>query len=466
MDTMPVALQPASAIPSQTISAPRVLSIDVLRGLTIALMILVNDPGDWAHTYTQLDHAPWNGFTLTDFVFPNFLFLVGASIIFSMHSRLARGASKRTLALHIFRRAFLIFAIKMFLTAYPHFHYHTLRIYGVLTRIALCYLVAGLICLFTQSARGPMRQARTLLLITATLLVGYWALMRFVPVPGLGTPTHNFPILDPNNNLAAWLDRAINAFTQRVLQTGHLYEHTRDPEGLLSTLPAIATTLIGSVTAIWLRRVASPETTPENTASQPNTPHFAPPPNPSSRPDPERSRGGVERPPHFSRSATAITQRQCLLGLILTGIAGLITGLLWNPTFPINKNLWTSSYVLYSAGWSLLTLALCYWLIDMRRLNETQAGKAILWPWLVFGSNAITAFVISNFLVLTLIWIKVPDSLSTTGKPATAWFWAYHHIFARHASTNVTSVAFAIAFVAVCLIPNWLLWRKRIFLKV
>src|SRR5277367_1440819 len=192
MDTMSVAVQPATTIPppSQTISAPaRVLSIDVLRGLTIALMILVNDPGDWAHTYTQLDHAPWNGFTLTDFVFPNFLFLVGASIIFSMHSRLARGASRKTLALHIFRRAFLIFAIKMFLTAYPHFHYHTLRIYGVLTRIALCYLVAGLICLITQ-------RTRTLIAITATLLIGYWALMRFVPIPGLGIPTHNFPILD------------------------------------------------------------------------------------------------------------------------------------------------------------------------------------------------------------------------------------------------------------------------------
>jgi predicted acyltransferase len=439
---MSVALQPALKVPPpQTTSAPaRVLSIDVLRGLTIALMILVNDPGDWDHTYTQLDHAPWNGFTLTDFVFPNFLFLVGASIIFSMHSRLARGASKKTLALHIFRRAFLIFAIKMFLTAYPHFHYTHFRIYGVLTRIALCYLVAGLICLFTQ-------RARTLLLITATLLVGYWALVRFVPIPGLGVPTHNFPILDPNNNLAAWLDRIISAFTLRTLHTGTLYEHTRDPEGLLSTLPAIATTLIGSVTAIWLRRVGPLEPTPEN---------------PSSRPE----RSGVERPPHFPRSATSITQRQCLLGLILTGIAGLITGLLWNPTFPINKNLWTSSYVLYSAGWSLLTLALCYWLIDMRRLNETRAGKAPLWPWLVFGSNAITAFVISNFLVLTLIWIKVPDSLSTTGKPVTTWFWLYHHLFARHGSTNITSLAFAIAVVAICLIPNWLLWRKRIFLKV
>ena len=452
MDTMSVTHQPAPAIPTppQTISAPqRVLSIDVLRGLTIALMILVNDPGDWAHTYSQLDHASWNGFTLTDFVFPNFLFLVGASIIFSMQSRLARGASKKTLALHIFRRAFLIFAIKMFLTAYPHFHYHNLRIYGVLTRIALCYLVAGLICLFTQ-------RARTLLIITATLLVGYWALMRFVPVPGLGVPTHNFPILDHDNNLAAWLDRVINAFTQRTLQTGRLYEHTRDPEGLLSTLPAIATTLIGSVTAIWLRRVGSPQ----SPSLPPNQTHFAAPESTSSRPE----RSGVERPLYFSGSATAITPAQCLQGLSLTGIAGLITGLLWNPTFPINKNLWTSSYVLYSAGWSLLTLALCYWLIDMRRLNERPIGKALLWPWLVFGSNAITAFVISNFLVLTLIWIKVPNSF--TGKTTTMMGWLYQHIFARHGSTNVTSLAFAIAFVAVCLIPNWLLWRKRIFLKV
>ena len=338
-----------------------------------------------------------------------------------MQSRIARSASgvldkatKKTLALHIFRRAFLIFAIKMFLTAYPHFHYHSLRIYGVLTRIALCYLVAGLICLFTQ-------RARTLLAITAALLVGYWALMRFVPVPGLGTPTHNFPILDHDNNLAAWLDRIINAFTQRTLQTGRLYEHTRDPEGLLSTLPAIATTLIGSVTAIWLREVKT-----INTRS----------------------------------SEAAVTLR----GLATAGVCCLSFGLLWSLSFPINKNLWTSSYVLYSAGWSLLTLALCYWLIDMRRLNETRAGKALLWPWLVFGSNAITAFVISNFLVLTLIWIKVPNSF--TGKTTTLLGWLYQHIFARQGSTNVTSLAFAIAFVAVCLIPNWLLWRKRIFLKV
>jgi predicted acyltransferase len=409
--------QPAPIAQPSLIGAPaRVLSIDVLRGLTIALMILVNDPGDWAHTYTQLDHAPWNGFTLTDFVFPNFLFLVGASIIFSLQSRIARGESKKTLALHILRRAFYIFAIKMFLTAFPYFHYTHLRIYGVLTRIALCYLVAGLICLVTQ-------RARTLIAITVALLIGYWALLRFIPIPGIGTPTHDVPLLDPNNNLTAWLDRAINAFFQSTIHTGRLYEHTRDPEGLLSTLPAIATTLIGSLTALWLRRV---ETRNEY------------------------------------RIWSSITRTRCLTGLIISGILSLTAGLLWNLTFPINKNLWTSSYVLYSAGWSLLTLALCYWLIDMRRLNHTPAGKALLWPWLVFGSNAITAFVVSNLLVEIMLWIKV----STSGKPVTAWLWTYRHLFARHGSTNVTSLVFAIAVVAVCFLPNWFLWRKRIFLKV
>ncbi len=423
----PAASAPITKPTVSTTAPARVLSIDVLRGLTIALMILVNDPGDWAHTYAQLDHAKWNGFTLTDFVFPNFLFLVGASIIFSLQSRIARSASgildkatKKTLALHILRRALLIFAIKMFLTAFPYFHYTHFRIYGVLTRIALCYLVAGLICLATQ-------RVRTLAAITASLLIGYWILMRFVPVPGLGTPTHDFPILDPDRNLTAWLDRAISAFTQSTIHTGTLYEHTRDPEGLLSTLPAIATTLIGSLTGLWLRRV--------ETRNQ-------------------------------YRLPSSITRTHCLNGLIVTGIVSVTAGLLWNLSFPINKNLWTGSFVLYAAGWSLLTLAFCYWLIDMRRLNDTPAGKALLWPWLVFGSNAITAFVVSNLIVKIMLWIKVSDSFSTTGKPVTAWLWTYHHLFARNGSTNITSLAFAIAVVAACFLPNWLLYRKRIFLKV
>jgi predicted acyltransferase len=441
----------------QTVTAQRVLSIDVLRGLTIALMILVNDPGDWSHTYTQLDHAPWNGFTLTDFVFPNFLFIVGASIIFSLHSRIARGESRKTLALHILRRAAIIFAIDVILSPFPSFDYTHLRFYGVLTRIALCYLAAGLICLITQSARGTMEQARgkmkqtgTLFTITASLLIGYWILMRFVPIPGIGTPTHGFPILDPECNLAAWFDRAVVAFTQRWLRTGVLYEHTRDPEGLLSTLPAIATTLIGAITSLWVRS-ASP--TKNELSSRPKAAHFA---------------AAAEKPPYFANAATKISPFN---SLILAGILSLAAGLLWNLTFPINKNLWTSSYVLFSAGLSLLTLALCYWLIDIKRIHETRAGKWLTFPWLVFGSNAITAFILSNAIVEIMLSIKVPDSLAIPfpgepTRPVTAWFWVYHHLFSRHGSTNVTSLAFALSFVALCFIPNYLLWRKQIFLKI
>src|ERR1035438_10313569 len=193
-------------------SAPsRVLSIDALRGLTCALPILVNDPGDWSHVYTQLDHSPWNGFTLTDFVFPNFLFLVGASIILSLQARLARGESRRTMALHMLGRATVLFAVNLFLASFPHFHRTHVLIFGVLARIAVCYLVAGFLCLANWNAT---HRARTLLAIAAALLVSYWALMRFVPVPGFGVPTRGMPILDPDRNLAAWLDRGFNAFTQ------------------------------------------------------------------------------------------------------------------------------------------------------------------------------------------------------------------------------------------------------------
>jgi predicted acyltransferase len=421
--------------PSAIATAPnRVLSIDVLRGITIALMILVNDPGDWSHVYSQLDHAEWSGFTLTDLVFPNFLFLVGASIILSLQSRIRRGESRRSLALHILRRSAIILALDLFFNDFPHFHTSHLRVYGVLTRIALCYLCVGLICLFTQ-------RASRLFAIAAALLIGYWAVMRFVPVPGFGVPTHDIPLLDPDRNLAAWLDRGITAFLQRTLHTGRLYQHTRDPEGLLSTLPAIATTLLGSIAALWLRRVVLP---PAHIAS--NVCHS------------ERS----EEPPHFARRAAEINPAQCVKGLILSGILSLAAGLLWNPWFPINKNLWTSSYVLFAAGLTLLLLAVSYWLLDIRHINDTRAGKWLTFPWLVFGSNAIVAFCFSDFIVEVMLWIKVQDA----GKTITAWHWVYLHVFSHGNSTKVTSVAFALTFVAVCFLPNLLLWRKRIFLKI
>jgi predicted acyltransferase len=152
------------------------------------------------------------------------------------------------------------------------------------------------------------------------------------------------------------------------------------------------------------------------------------------------------------------------------GAGCVLLGIVWNRSFPINKNLWTSSYVLFAAGLSLLLLALCYWLVDIRRLNQTRAGHAMLWPWLVFGSNAIFAFCFSNLMVEILLWIKVPTgSLVNAAAPPTqisAWLWLYVHLFARQHSTEVTSLTFALAFVVVCFLPNWLLWRRKLFLKI
>jgi predicted acyltransferase len=406
--------------PSTTTSAPsnRVLSIDVLRGITIAFMILVNDPGDRSHTYAQLEHATWNGWTLTDLVFPSFLFLVGASIILSLSGRIARGDSRRDLGIHIVRRSITIFVLAMVLNLIPYFHFTHLRLYGVLSRIALCYLCAGLICLITQ-------RARNLAAIAAALLVGYWILMRFVPVPGFGVPVRDFPLLDPYRNLVAWVDRGVMGFVQRTIHTGVLYEGTRDPEGLLSTIPAVGTTLLGSIAALWLRLV------------------------------------GPAKEGRFT-----IDKSQCAIGLFLSGTIGIAAGLLWNIWFPINKNLWTSSFVLFAAGCSLVGLTACYWLIDIQRFHETKVGRVLTWPWLVFGSNAIVAYAVSGLLVKLLRFITFSSIAGSNDKPLTAWGWIYANIFARGNSTNMTSLAFAICFVLVCFIPNWILWRKRLFVKI
>jgi predicted acyltransferase len=384
----------------------RVLSIDVLRGITIAFMILVNDPGDWSHVYGQLDHCPWNGLTLTDLVFPTFLFLMGASLIYSIETRRARGNCRLTLTGHIVRRAAMLFALDLLLSGFPEYHFGHMRIYGVLTRIAFCYLFAGMILLAT-------RRAVVLIGICAALLVGYWALLRFVPVPGFGVPTQAIPFLDPDRNLVSWIDRGFSAFTLRTLHTGVLYHQTRDPEGLLSTLPAIATTLLGSLAALFMRS---------------------------------------------ERSAAAKRN-----GLAIAGVVGITAGAVWNQSFPVNKNLWTSSYVLVAAGCSLLGLTLCYWLIDMERVQErSRLARAVVWPWLVFGSNAIVVYVMSDLVVDLSYWIKVPDH----GRVSTLWSWIYLHGFSHGHSTELTSVAFAVFVVAVCFLPNWLLWQRRIFVKI
>ncbi|MBS1814721.1 MAG: DUF5009 domain-containing protein [Acidobacteria bacterium] len=368
-------------------------------------MILVNDPGDSRHVYWPLEHAAWNGWTITDLVFPTFLFLVGCSIVFSIDTRLARGVPRKQIALQIVKRAALLFAIKMFISAFPHFHMTRLRIFGVLTRIAICYLIAALLYLWNQRMRFALG-------VTVVLLIGYWMLMRWVPVPGYGMPVRDVPLLDKDGNLAAYLDRGFNALCQRFLHTGLLYQKTRDPEGLLSTLPAVASTLLGILTAKWLRL-------PE--------------------------------------------QKRDLRVLFGAGLFFLITAHLWNLYLPINKNLWTSSYVLLAAGIDILLLLLFYWVFDLRGFqHRSRALRVAAWPWLVFGSNAIFAFVLSNMIVKISSMFRLPNGAKTTS----LYGWTYIHLFSHGNSTANTSLVFAVFYVAICFVPTWLLWRRGWFLRV
>ncbi len=396
--------------PRVVVKPQRVLSVDVLRGLTIALMILVNDPGDWGHIFHQLDHAEWNGWTLTDLVFPTFLFLVGASIVFSMSARAAQGNCKATLTGRVFARAGKIFLLDLILAYFPRMHWGGLRLYGVLTRIALCYLIAALILLVT-------RRVRWILLITATLLVGYWALLRWVPVPGAGLPGRDVPFMDKNLNLAAWLDRAAMAWTQRWLHTGTLYNHTRDPEGLLSTLPAVATTLLGSLAGIAMQ----------------------------------------------AASLGRMRWRNVRVALLVSGLAGIVAGEIWSRTFPINKNLWTSSYVLLAAGIGAVVLAACSALVDDRPQPWRRWLRVTIWPWLVFGSNAIAAFTVSIVIVKTMLYLHATGA---DGVRRTWWYLIYWDVFGRAGSNVWTSLAFALSFVVLCFLPIWFLWRKKIFLRL
>jgi predicted acyltransferase len=362
----------------QTPALPdRLVSLDVFRGATIAAMILVNNPGSSA-AYWPLKHARWNGWTPTDLIFPFFLFIVGVSLVFSFESRLRRGDSKQALILHTLRRSATIFAIGLLLNGLPDFHLATWRIPGVLQRIAVAYLAAALIMLYSRT------NARIGWI--AGLLLGYWVLMRFVPVPGYGIPTRDIPLFHPDANLAAHIDRK--------LMFGHLWEGTRDPEGVLSTLPAIATALCGVLTGEWLRSSRSP--------------------------------------------------KQKAVWMLSAGVAGIIAGEVWGIWFPINKNLWTSSYVLFTAGWAAVCLAICYWAVDIK-LSRGWWTK----PFVIFGSNAIAAYVISEVLGGTFGWKE--------------------HIFRRAflglGPPGVASLLYSLAIVGVCFLPIWWMHRKRIFLK-
>jgi predicted acyltransferase len=387
---------PTITTPSQSVGrSQRLLSLDVLRGLTIGFMILVNNNAGEA-AYWPLKHAAWNGFTPTDLVFPTFLFLVGVTIVFSTESRLTHGATRQSLFSHIIRRSIILYLLGLVVNSFPYFHLSSMRFYGVLPRIAICYLIIASLYVLNTNWRNKA-------VLAVAALLSYWALMRFVPVPGYGVPTHDIPLLDRDGNLTAWLDR-------QIFSAPHLYEHTRDPEGLISTIPALATTLMGVLTGIWLRT---------------------------------------------NRSLAAKTS-----GIAIAGVTCVLLGSLWNLSFPINKKLWTSSYVLFAGGLSLLLLALCLWMVDLPLDGSSKTGRPKwLMPFLVFGTNAIAAYVFAELLQSTLSCIHPYPGVNVPQ-------FLYRSIQHVVPDAAFASLLYSLGFVVVCWLVIAVLYRRRIFIKI
>ena len=384
-----VALADADTEPSQRKASYRLTSLDAFRGATIAGMILVNNPGNWSSVYPPLLHAEWHGWTPTDLIFPFFLFIVGVAMPISYSSRRAGSSWGSELHGHALRRSLIIFGLGSFMALFPFFNnWDTYRIMGVLQRIGLVYLVASAIYLHF----GPRGRWGW----TAILLLGYWALMTLVPVPGFGPGD-----LSQEGNLGAFIDRA-------VLGQEHLWrEDVYDPEGLLSSLPAVATTLLGIFAGELLLSDA-----------------------------PVRRRLWI------------------LAGISVVGIA---LGLYWDRFFPINKPLWTSSYVVFTAGMGGLLLAGFYWVI------EIWGWKAWARPFVVYGMNPLAVFVASSLLSKTLILWQVPLE---AGGTTSAYDWLYATVFLPRADPTNASLTFALTHVVTWLAVAWLLHRRRLYIKI
>ncbi|CAA9359415.1 MAG: N-acetylglucosamine related transporter, NagX [uncultured Gemmatimonadaceae bacterium] len=394
----------------------RLVSLDVFRGMTVAGMLLVNNPGSWAHIFPPLAHAAWHGWTPTDLVFPFFLFIAGITTSLSLTARRARGDDEGAIVRQILRRGALIFLFGLLVNWFPGFTWgevpgvadptflqrvvdrlHQLRLLGVLQRIALAYTAAALI-----TTRTTLRQQ---VAIVAALLVGYWVAIAALPVPDHGLP--GYLVLDqPARTMAAWVDRL-------VLDWGPLGNHiwvsskTWDPEGVLSTVPAIGTAMLGVMAGRWI--------------GQP-------------RPLPER-----------------------LAGLFAAGSLGMVAGLVWSWALPINKSLWTSSYVVFTAAMAAVALATVMWVVDVHRVRRWTP------PFLAFGVNPTIAFVGSGVLA-RIIYSIVKVEYGGARVPLQA---AIHQsLFASWLPPRVASLAFALSFVLLFLAGLGVLYRRNIIFKV
>lgn len=396
----------------------RLLSLDAFRGMTVAAMLLVNDPGNWSHVYPPLQHAAWHGWTPTDLIFPFFLFIAGMTTQLSLGARRARGDDERAIRAQIVRRGALIFLFGFLVNGFPFFTWNDVpgiadpslldrvldrlqhwRVMGVLQRIGLAYTGAALL-----SQRTTVRQQIT---IIAALLFGYWFVMTLLPVPGEGTI--GALLLDtPGRTMAAWVDRTTLDWTRWGLGN-HLWASSRtwDPEGVLSTVPAIGTAMIGSLAGRWIG----------------------------------------ERLP--------LTER--LAGLSAAGALAMVVGLMWHWTFPINKSLWTSSYVLFSAGMAALALATVMWIVDVQKARRWTK------PFVIYGVNPIIAFVGSAVMARCIYSIFKAD---LDGRRVSLQAAIHETLFATWLSPTNASLAFAVSFVLLWLAILTLLYRRGIILKV
>jgi len=375
----------------------RLLSLDAFRGATIALMILVNDPGGDI-SYPQLQHAHWNGWTMTDMVFPFFLWIVGVAMTFSIARRMEKGESKSALIRHALVRGIILFIFGLIVNNFPfglifnsQFSWATWRIPGVLQRIAICYFIATVIYLHT-SVRGQI-------VWIIWLLAGYWMLMKLVPVPGFGAG-----FLEPEGNLQWYLDSTIFG--------AHTYIYAPaagfDPEGTLGTIPAIGTILFGILTGTYLRRHDMPK-------------------------------------------------KKKTLRMFIAGLLLVMTALIFDIWLPINKNMWTSSYAIFMAGWALIILSIFYYLIDIKGYSKWARF------FVIFGMNAIAVYMFSELLA-TLLWI-IPVGTGT-GAFTPLHSYIYEHFFSPLGSPAIVSLYFAVAYVLLSFVVAWIMWKRRWFLKV
>ncbi len=368
-----------------TTRPPRLTSLDALRGMTIAGMILVNNPGSWKDIYPPLKHASWDGMTPTDLVFPTFLFIMGVSIAIALTNRLSRGSSTLAIIAKVIWRSIVIFGLGLALNGFPNYILETLRIPGVLQRIAICYLFGSLIFIST----GPKVQ----IALIPILLAAYTAIMRFVEVPG-------FPLGDLSRagNVAAHFDR--------ILLAGHIYKPEYDPEGILSTMPALVTTLIG----MWAGR----------------------------------------------RLSSGLRGSQEVGGLVFVGIISLAMGYAWGTQIPINKALWSGPFVLVAAGYAMLALGVAHRLIDLNGKRQWVT------PFVIFGVNPIAAYVLSG-LVSRLMGMELISRGESKIAPKP---FLYETLFTPYLHSIDASLAWAISYVFFWLVIMAILYRFKIIIKV